>query len=155
MCFSIYFEERPKLESSASDPLWGAILDQHLAKIVPKTGTKNDQKTANEFAMVSASSLVTFGTLLGAQNGSQNCSANLRGRSGGTRWPSRTPPGPFVTHCELDLVLDVERGRKWSQNEPKIGPKIDENAGSVSGTLPIWFGDVFCLTCATYPSDKC
>ena len=53
--------------------------------------------------MASAPFLVTFGTLLGAQNGSQNCSANLRGRSGGTRWPSRTPPGPSVTHCELFL----------------------------------------------------
>ena len=103
MCFSIYFEERPKLESSTSDPLWGAILDQNLAKIVPKMGTKNGQKTTPEFAMVSAPFLVTFGTLLGAQNGSQNCSANLRGRSGGTRWPSRTPPGPSVTHCELFL----------------------------------------------------
>ena len=118
-------------------------------------GTKNGQKTTPEFAMASAPFLVTFGTLLGTQNGPQNCSANVRGRSGGTRWPSRTPPGPSVTHCELDLVLDVERGRKWSQNGPKIGPKIDENAGSVSGTLPIWFGNVFYLTCATYQRDKC
>ena len=63
--FSIYFEERPKLESSTSDPLWGTILDQHLAEIVPKRGTKNEQKTTPEFAMASAPFLVTFATLLG------------------------------------------------------------------------------------------
>jgi len=59
--FSIYFEQRPKLESSTSDPLWGTILDQHLAKMVMKMGTKNGPKTTPEFAMASAPFLVTFG----------------------------------------------------------------------------------------------
>jgi hypothetical protein len=50
-----------------------------------------------------------------------------------------------VFDLDVDLVLDAKRGRKWSQNGPKIDPKTDENAGLVSGTLAIWFGDVFCL----------